>query len=72
MLFLRLFFKFEIFEKKKKRERKGTTSKNTKKNTQKRKPTDKCEEWAIVKDSWLGVFRVNEMENKKAEFRGRG
>ena len=51
MLFLRLFFKFEIFEKKKKRERKGTTSKNTKKNTQKRKPTDKCEEWAIVKDS---------------------
>ena len=51
MLFLRLFFKFEIFEKKKKREKKGTTSKNTKKNTQKRKPTDKCEEWAIVKDS---------------------
>ena len=55
-----------------KKEREREQQAKTPKRIQMRKPRDKCRKWAIVWDSWLGVFKVNEMENKKAEFRGRG
>lgn len=47
ILFLHLFFKFEIFEGKKK-EREREQQAKTPKRIQMRKPTDKCRKWAIV------------------------